>query len=1491
MSRWKKVECTLKFTINEVDLHRSVPSKYIFIWKRGRSNGQTEICIPNSDNKLLFNADYECPISFFVDTEKDKVRPKKIKFFLKRIITGNNFYENSEYSSILFKSPMSTNQSQIGSNETSSIPFGKVYGKYVLDLSFLFGRKTMTHYIHDMESSRCVAPTFDATFIAYDKEKDYQILNKISDDSSFSLEGETHIDLFEWDASNDEEVENLHFLLTGKRHSKSYKKNRNKTNSKNNNKKTDNTSSKTTATTTTSKTSTSNLNENVLSPNEQKMITNQNQNTEFETEKEKEESSSTSSRDSSEIETESQTTNITQSTSIKKYKQKVNNSNNQNENETDIIVSASEIDLSKLAEEPEPITFEEENNKEEPEVIEAPRKRKKVVVFRESKTDDLIAPKINPVFSSPEKRKRRVTFNLMTKIDEVKVILPNVNHDGNETISLSGNALLDYNNEVGGCVPLNENVRQQVLLGFALRGQSPCPSPATSPGHSPMYSPIGSPHGNGHGFIGRRFDGNVGVSGDVNKNDLIKEQHQKIMEKHSKLMQEQREQMSKLQLGVHQSFKPDFSPTTSAGTSPTVSPKINAALSSMAHQVSDASEEHSSLYANTLKASNSDVKILLEEEQKPSPNSLKEVKSQLSIPTLSPNLPLQLYGGAPIVTSGTLMRRKSLANTDSTQPLVIQVGKSTDNEESGSDIKSTRNKRPSLDFGVIIPPLLSKSRNDSLGSPRMKQITELPQMILPSTDSGSSTPRNNSSVPSARLPASNVESPSNNNTNVGKSLNPSQFPFNKDKEDIIYSSDSGEASDDMSPANEGEEENEKTEVNQQTTSIPEYTPQMIPSEIPPSEQSPPPNPPNLPQGPVVVQMIPSELLPAQPPPPNLLLDPPHDELNLQQRIHQQLQQQQEQQKILQQQEKQRKLSQQMQIEQYQQQQQQRMIQQQDQDRKASLPIQPQHLNNNPLRSSYQPGSPPVPPQYQQQKTTPLINPLHSSLPPPPPKQPLSPQQKHQKYLQQQRMKQQQQTPGAPGFKLGNKMKIGAQTSSATRFVNVNQTNKNSGDDSLKLKLAQASKSQVFNKVSEPVPSISNANVPTKPVRVKSSERTGHRRSSQLRVPVKELPPQIQEQLAGQNIHEVDVEYEYEYEYDEEEIARREEERRLEKHRQEEQKMANNIAYCIHVVVTKQWRTFSNPPKFAEDRNFPGQVFPVFATIIHTKMLTDSVPNDVFTKCVNVFATEFSKIPATRGDLFLTSLCMIILIRTQAKHYQFNRKKCDILLKVFQQAFESTLLILLQRSIEKSERLIEILSSGNFQQIPLLKEFNEIYENNRQTFFYGKCINNFLIHRFTEVIECRILNSIIKKPEKFTFTNAIKWNSFLSAFENDNKISFTILKEAINVMIMIESIAKTPEVYDDVCPHLPITLVQFFITNFKKDKNITNPPKPNVFNKRYKLPKAPKVHDPIPAQKTSLTMDVIQENFFIDNWNDIGIDEANVKMYSFLPNYIKSAANQ
>ena len=82
------------------------------------------------------------------------------------------------------------------------------------------------------------------------------------------------------------------------------------------------------------------------------------------------------------------------------------------------------------------------------------------------------------------------------------------------------------------------------------------------------------------------------------------------------------------------------------------------------------------------------------------------------------------------------------------------------------------------------------------------------------------------------------------------------------------------------------------------------------------------------------------------------------------------------------------------------------------------------------------------------------------------------------------------------------------------------------------------------------------------------------------------------------------------------------------------------------------------------------------------------------------------------------------------------------------------------------------------------------------------------------------NKILANPARFTFTRAILWNSFATAFEAQFGFGLERLRQVVSALMMAPNIAKSsPEemMIESLCPDLDTRNVAFMVGNFAKDE--------------------------------------------------------------------------
>ncbi|OHT05694.1 hypothetical protein TRFO_05840 [Tritrichomonas foetus] len=339
--------------------------------------------------------------------------------------------------------------------------------------------------------------------------------------------------------------------------------------------------------------------------------------------------------------------------------------------------------------------------------------------------------------------------------------------------------------------------------------------------------------------------------------------------------------------------------------------------------------------------------------------------------------------------------------------------------------------------------------------------------------------------------------------------------------------------------------------------------------------------------------------------------------------------------------------------------------------------------------------------------------------------------------------------------------------------------------------------------------------------------------------------------------------------------------------EDESMMELSVEYFFHVVLTYKWPPMKNPPLLSGDITFPTPVLPIFAAVLHSKLLTDDKSvEDHYDSAFNVFMEEYPNIPYTHSERFMTTLILILLSSHCAIKYNFNPQKAAVFISQLQIIFEKQLMKILQPAFNRSEMLVNRFSTATFEFDYLLSDFKDVMAMNRNSFKYGQLINTYVMNWFLLFFEYNLLNKIIQCKTRFSFSNAMQWNSFLSAFESDEKVTMKRLREVISALVMAQSISQNPELRDEICPNLPPYLILYFIANYSKDSNIKHALKTSAYMKKYKIKAIPQKYDPLPPPNSFGLMQLMK-NLYLNSWNKCSEDEECLTIYKYLKLHIES----
>jgi hypothetical protein len=156
---------------------------------------------------------------------------------------------------------------------------------------------------------------------------------------------------------------------------------------------------------------------------------------------------------------------------------------------------------------------------------------------------------------------------------------------------------------------------------------------------------------------------------------------------------------------------------------------------------------------------------------------------------------------------------------------------------------------------------------------------------------------------------------------------------------------------------------------------------------------------------------------------------------------------------------------------------------------------------------------------------------------------------------------------------------------------------------------------------------------------------------------------------------------------------------------------------------------------------------------------------------------------------------------------------------------------------------------------------------------------YLFDHFTVLLDAN--------PTRFLFTNAVAWNTLISALDSVELITFRLIKQAVYVLMMAKNLSN-PATLDGlveiICPDLEPKLVFYMLKNFRPDEMMPDTINPSVFRDRYQIPDIPTLQAVVP--KSVLDYRPAGESLNLAAWNQVTLTPAITRQYPFLTEQVK-----
>lgn len=358
-----------------------------------------------------------------------------------------------------------------------------------------------------------------------------------------------------------------------------------------------------------------------------------------------------------------------------------------------------------------------------------------------------------------------------------------------------------------------------------------------------------------------------------------------------------------------------------------------------------------------------------------------------------------------------------------------------------------------------------------------------------------------------------------------------------------------------------------------------------------------------------------------------------------------------------------------------------------------------------------------------------------------------------------------------------------------------------------------------------------------------------------------------------------------------------------------QRETPNYNDLIAQIIQRQWSQ-SKKPSYLDDNKqvmYPPCVFPLYSTLLFSHALFAMVQSDnnKNLELIDHFVTCYENSNITENltinQNLLTPLCLVLLavylkgvelLHLDGK-YEDNSKYFLVKMNAL---VEKGIDMFLSPLLHKFDPLINRFVTAKFEMDCLLVDFKQVYKSIQKYFVFTSGINRMLMLMLLEKLELRISAKLLSQPSRFLFSNAILWNSFISAFISDERIELETLREIISVLIMANGISEDPTMKNEIAPHTEPKIVLFIMKNYHPDVMM-----PQIINSdkfiqaffgdseidQQELNEG--INESAPKIEESLTIDKYREiaidGVNLDNWNHIEASNIMNNLYPWMKNFV------
>jgi hypothetical protein len=297
--------------------------------------------------------------------------------------------------------------------------------------------------------------------------------------------------------------------------------------------------------------------------------------------------------------------------------------------------------------------------------------------------------------------------------------------------------------------------------------------------------------------------------------------------------------------------------------------------------------------------------------------------------------------------------------------------------------------------------------------------------------------------------------------------------------------------------------------------------------------------------------------------------------------------------------------------------------------------------------------------------------------------------------------------------------------------------------------------------------------------------------------------------------------------------------------------------------------------------YPIWVFPLFAMLRHSQLFGPPVVSDgLFSAALELFFDELGQIESTPDDRFLTGLVVALLVDKHAATW--SEPRVSEFLGQFVEFLNQSAKAFLAPGVRSFEVVLNRFATAQFDVDPLLEDFRGVLVGFSNALNLPNSIARYVVEHLAALLDAKLLNKLIVNPNRYVFANAVQWNTLATALNSVEQLSFTLLRQAVCVLMMAKNLTEPDlidEIIEAVCPDLEPPIILHFLRNYRPDEMMPLQIDCRPFAEKFGLQKLGAVKAVGPLRVS--TFREAADGLDLDGWNKVVVPPDVLREFPFL----------